>query len=131
MAPMWLTWVCCRDRLAAFELYADGGIQSVNNCATPTVRSAAAGITFTIGSLGGVVAPWIYLGTTSSDYLRGHIILLVFVSGSFMCAAALRLYCQWENKQRESGLRNYRLEGLSEDKAQELSSNHPAFRYIS
>lgn len=57
--------------------------------------------------------------------------LLVFTSGAFVIAGLLILYTKWENKQRDAGKRDHRLEGLSEDEIAVLGSRHPAFRYLS
>ena len=39
-------------------------------------------------------------------------------------------YCKWENKQRNLGKRDHRLNGLSEEQVKDLGHRHPDFRYI-
>lgn len=41
-------------------------------------------------------------------------------------------YCYWENRQRDAGKRDHRLEGLSEEQIQngELGYRNPEFRYV-
>jgi hypothetical protein len=39
-------------------------------------------------------------------------------------------YCKWENKQRDLGKRDHRLNGLSDAEIRDLGYRHPAFRYI-
>lgn len=84
-----------------------------------------------MGSLGGILAPWIYLPGDAPNYRTGHAILLSFLCGSWACAVGLLAYCKWENKQRDMGKRDHVLEGLTQEQELELSSKHPAFRYMS
>ncbi|KAB5585769.1 permease of the major facilitator superfamily [Coniochaeta sp. 2T2.1] len=109
--PLWLAW-------------------AMNNSATPTVRASASGIVFTMGSLGGIIAPWTYLPGDAPQYRTGHAVMLSFLCASWACAVALYFYSKWENKQRDMGKRDYRLAGLTKEQELELSSNHPAFRYF-
>lgn len=110
--PLWLAW-------------------AVNNCATATVRASASGIVFTMGSLGGICAPWIYLPSDAKNgYRHGHAVLTSFLCASWACAVALLMFCKWENRQRDQGKRDYRLQGLDRQQELELSSKHPAFRYM-
>jgi uncharacterized membrane protein len=96
-----------------------------------TVRAASMGLIFTMGSLGGICAPWIYLPTDAKrGYKNGHAVLLSFIFASWGCAVILLMYCKWENKQREMGKRDHLTSGLSRDEELELSSKHPAFRYV-
>jgi len=89
------------------------------------------GLIFTMGSLGGILAPWIYLPSDAKrGYRHGHAVLLSFVFASWACAVLLLMYCKWENKQREMGKRDHLVQGLSRQEELELSSKHPAFRYV-
>ncbi|KAK5061244.1 hypothetical protein LTR84_007786 [Exophiala bonariae] len=63
-------------------------------------------------------------------YKTGNGIMTGMVFATWLTAIMLRLYCQWENRQRDLGRRNYLLEGLSPTEEVELSSKHPAFRYM-
>ncbi|KAL4956290.1 major facilitator superfamily domain-containing protein [Aspergillus filifer] len=109
--PLWLTW-------------------AVNNAATPTVKAVAAGMVFSVGSLGGILAPWVYLADDAPGYKTGHAILFAFLFGSWGIAALLIAWVKRENMVRERGGRDDILVGLSEEQAGELSSRHPGFRYV-
>lgn len=102
----------------------------LNNCATATVRASAAGVLFAIGSLSGLIAPWVYLTNDARGYRVGNGVMIGMVCGTWITALTLRFYCQWENRQRDQGKRDYILEGLSPAQERELSSKHPSFRYI-
>jgi len=49
-------------------------------------------------------------------------VLLLAVAGIF--------YSKWENRQRDLGKRDHRLNGLSEEEIRDLGYRHPEFRYI-
>lgn len=102
----------------------------VNNCATATVRANASGTLFGIGTLSGLIAPWVYLSRDAPAYRTGNGIMTAMVFATWLTAIILRLYCQWENRQRDLGRRNHLLEGLSPTEEMELSSKHSAFPYI-
>lgn len=40
------------------------------------------------------------------------------------------MYCKYENKVRDAGGRDHRVEGMSEGDVVELGYRHPEFRYI-
>ncbi|KAE8369943.1 major facilitator superfamily domain-containing protein [Aspergillus caelatus] len=108
--PLWLAW-------------------AVNNAATPTVKAASAGLVFTIGSLGGILAPWVYLPGDAPNYRTGHAIMFAFLFGSWAMCIGMIIYIKWENRAREMGKRDIVLDGLGSEEQLELSSRHPAFRY--
>ncbi|KAL4879975.1 major facilitator superfamily domain-containing protein [Aspergillus karnatakaensis] len=110
-APLWITW-------------------GVNNAATPTVRAVASGLVFTVGSLGGILAPWVYLSEDGPQYRTGHAILFAFLFASWSVCAGLIVWIKRENRLRAMGARDSVLEGLSEEEQVELSSRHPAFRFV-
>jgi hypothetical protein len=107
--PLWLTW-------------------AVNSAATPTVKAASAGLVFRVGSLGGIMAPWVYLKEDAPNYRKGHALLFSFLFGRWAINGFLMAYVKWENRHREIGKRDHVLEGLRNGEQLELSSRHPAFR---
>jgi hypothetical protein len=81
--------------------------------------------------MGAVVATWTYLEKDKkSGYATGHSINL----GAQVCVAVLAVigivYCKYENKARNAGERDHRLEGLSAREVVDLGYRHPEFRYI-
>lgn len=70
------------------------------------------------------------MSTDAPDYPIGHTINLV----AQVCVALLAifgiLYVVRENKLRNRGKRDHRLEGLDESRQGELGYRHPNFRYI-
>jgi len=102
---------------------------TVDNSAGPTVRAIASAFAVSLGSSGGLVATWTYLPSEAPGYNTGHIINLA--SGILLwCVVTIATgYLRWENRQRDMGRRDYRLEGKSEAEVATLGHSHPAFRY--
>lgn len=66
------------------------------------------------------------LTVTSPRYITGHAINLGTLGAALLCTAGLVLYQKVENRKRENGKRDYRLQ--EEDEAM-LGFRHPRFRY--
>lgn len=73
---------------------------------------------------------WTYLVRDAPRYPIGHSInlgaqIIVLCLASFGIAYNIR-----ENRVRDAGKRNHRLEGLNEQQKRDLGHHHPDFRYI-
>ncbi|KIV95886.1 hypothetical protein PV10_03487 [Exophiala mesophila] len=102
----------------------------INNSSGPAVRAVATAWIVSVGTLGGVLATWTYLVRDAPRYPIGHSInlgaqIIVLCLASFGIAYNLR-----ENRLRDAGKRNHRLEGLNEQQKRDLGHHHPDFRYI-
>lgn len=91
------------------------------DAAGPAVRALIAAYVVSVGTLGAVIATWTYLEKDKkAGYATGHAINL----GAQICVVVLAVaeivYCKYENKVREAGGRNHRLEGLNESDVVEL-----------
>jgi hypothetical protein len=102
---------------------------TVDNSAGPTVRAIASGFAVSLGSTGGLVATWTYLPSEAPGYTTGHIINLCAGIVFFLVTAITTTYLRWENRMRDQGKRDYRVEGKSEEEIATLGHSHPAFRY--
>ncbi|VBB78425.1 Putative MFS transporter [Podospora comata] len=102
---------------------------AMNNSAGPSVRAVTSAYVVTLGTIGGIVATWTYIYYDGPKYHTGHTINLVGQIVTACCALFGVLYCARENRVRAAGKRDHRLEGLTEEEAEELGSRHPRFRY--
>ncbi|KAI5818279.1 major facilitator superfamily domain-containing protein [Pyronema omphalodes] len=102
---------------------------TVDNSAGPTVRAIASGFAVSLGSTGGLVATWTYLPSEAPGYTTGHIINLCAGIVFFLVTAITTTYLRWENRMRDQGKRDYRVEGKTEEEIATLGHSHPAFRY--
>ena len=119
-------FACC----GAFPLGPAFLAWALNNAAGPSVRAITSAYIVAIGNCGAIVATWTYLPRDAPNYRTGHALNV----GAQCCAAILTvlaiLYMKWENRQRQSGKRDNRLEGLSEQERETLGYRHPEFRYM-
>lgn len=112
------------------------------------MRAIATAYIVSVGTLGGVLATyvgsficgklqkmltiysWTYLVRDAPRYPIGHSINLgaqIIV----LCLASTGIaYNMRENRVRDAGKRNHRLEGLDEGQKRDLGHHHPEFRYI-
>jgi hypothetical protein len=103
----------------------------LNNASGPAIRAVSGGWIVTLGTIGGIVATWTYLSKDAPSYPIGHSINLTAQCIVFGLASFGIGYCWYENRLRERGGRNYRLDGLStEAEKRDLGYRHPDFRYI-
>ena len=59
-------------------------------------------------------------------YITGHAINLGMLGGALITTTLLIFYNNWENRQREKGTRDYR---LNEEDEAALGYRHPHFKY--
>ncbi|PFH48634.1 hypothetical protein AMATHDRAFT_81690 [Amanita thiersii Skay4041] len=124
-------------RYAACFLSVAGGSPSgpmlltwgTDNAAPDTVRAVVTAIIPGIGALGSIIAVWTYLPNDRPDYHKGNSLNLATSSMSCLLILADGLYILWENRKRERGERDYRLEGKTEEEIKQLGYLHPRFRY--
>ncbi|KAI5479101.1 major facilitator superfamily protein [Pseudohyphozyma bogoriensis] len=102
-----------------------------SGAAPETARAVTSGIVPGFGSIGSIIATWAYLAKTAPHYVPGNALNVGATAGAAATALFLVWYTKHENRLRERGGRDYRLEGLSADEANELGSAHPNFRYMS
>ncbi|ETN46978.1 uncharacterized protein HMPREF1541_01168 [Cyphellophora europaea CBS 101466] len=104
---------------------------AVNNTAGPNVRAVASGYIVSLGTMGGILATWAYLRDDAPLYHIGHNINLS-MQVLVLCLASFGIYwCHRENRLRDQGKRDHRLNGLTEAEQADLGHLHPSFRYIS
>lgn len=84
------------------------------------------------GTLGAVVATWVYLPKDAPAFRTGHAINVGSGSSIILLCVLMILYIRWENKKRQDGKRDYRLQKFAndDDASAYLGDLHPRFRYI-
>ncbi|KAJ1022770.1 hypothetical protein NDA18_005104 [Ustilago nuda] len=98
------------------------------NANNDSERTGAIAVTVFFGNIGGLISTWSYLNKHAPDFVPGNALNLT--GGIVMVSIVLGLvsWQRWENKQRDAGKRDHRLEGLNQDEIQLLGSDHPHFR---
>lgn len=104
---------------------------SLNNAAGSSIRAVSSAFVVAMGNFGSVIATWSYLPTDAPRYRKGHFINMGAEIIVCLLGIAGILYVRWENRQRDLGKRNHRLQGLTTDEEiDELGYRHPSFRYM-
>lgn len=91
-----------------------------NNAGNPSVRAVSTAYVVTLGTAGGILSTWTYISKDAPKYHTGHTINMVGQIAVFLLAAGGIVYSKWENKQRDQGKRDHRLNGLNEDEIRDL-----------
>jgi len=77
-----------------------------------------------------MVNRWTYVQKDAPKYHTGHTINLVGQIVVVVLSIWGILYCKWENRQREAGRRDRRLDGLTAAQEMDLGYRHPNFKFI-
>jgi sugar phosphate permease len=103
-----------------------------NNVASQTARAVSSALIVSFGTLGAVVATWTYLPGDAPAFRKGHIINVGAGCLVELLCVVMIFYIKWENRKREQGKRDVRLEKFSTDDEgnAHLGDLHPKFRYI-
>ncbi|GAA5905269.1 uncharacterized protein JCM6883_006342 [Sporobolomyces salmoneus] len=103
---------------------------ALGNSATPTERAIASAIIPSFGSFGSIASTWLYLPQFSPRYIPGNIVNVAAAVGAMAFGAGLSLYGVIENRKREAGKRDDRLEGKTEEEIAALGHRHPRYRLL-
>ena len=82
-----------------------------------------------IGNIGGIIASNIYLKDQAPTYQLGFGLSLGLIWLCCLSCIALFAFLVTENRLREKGGRDYRLQGLTEEEQENLGDAHPGFRF--
>jgi len=90
-------------------------------------RSVSSAVQIGIGNLGGIVASNVFLESEAPKYRTGYGVSLGMLWICGISCTLLYLLVGWENKKRERGERDYRLESTDADN---LGDDHPSYRLV-
>ncbi|KAF9038516.1 MFS general substrate transporter [Panaeolus papilionaceus] len=109
-APLYLTW-------------------GTDNAAPETMRAVATALIPGLGQIGAIIAVWTYLPSDAPNYHKGNSLNLATSCAVCVITALGGLYIRWENKKRDRGERDRRLEDKTKEEIEQLGYLHPNFRY--
>lgn len=72
---------------------------------------------------------WTYLPNDAPNYHKGNSINLAAAVAVIVFTSIGMYYLHHENKKRDHGGRDYRLEGKTDEEIRDLGYRHPNFRY--
>ncbi|KAJ3538379.1 hypothetical protein NMY22_g5189 [Coprinellus aureogranulatus] len=103
---------------------------ATDNAAPDTMRAV---VTAAVPGIGRSVRSWrtvwTYAPSDAPDYRKGNLANLSCCSAICVIVSLTALYVRWENRKRDRGERDYRLEGKSKEELRNLGYKHPQFRY--
>ncbi|KAF4965599.1 hypothetical protein FSARC_6621 [Fusarium sarcochroum] len=92
-------------------------------------RTVATGLQLTIGNSAGIPAPFLYKTYEGPRFVKGHAISMALVAMSSIIYMAFWAYFRQQNKKKMEGKEDYRIQGMTEEEAEELGEHNPAFHY--
>jgi len=98
-----------------------------DNAAPDTIRAVTTAIIPSIGALGSIIAVWTYLPADAPNYHHGNSLNLGTSSAVCVLTVVAALYIRHENKKRDRGERQYRLEHKTQKEIEQLGYLHPDF----
>jgi sugar phosphate permease len=99
------------------------------NVASDSARASAIGMVAMCGNIGALISTWTFLPKDAPNYINANSINIGTGSGIIITAALLLVWMLRDNKKRDMGRYDDRLEGLSTDEITDLGNDHPGFRY--
>jgi hypothetical protein len=112
--------------LISFSFFLPQGWLS-NNLAPHYVRATGVGFMIALANCAAFPATFIYLAKDAPNYTLGHSVSLGSLVLCLTAVCVQMAYCRWENRKRESGDRDHRIN--DGDDLYFLGHRHPAFRY--
>ncbi|GAM89339.1 hypothetical protein ANO11243_073760 [Dothideomycetidae sp. 11243] len=92
-------------------------------------RTTATGLQLTIGNTSGIMASFLYPTKEGPRFLRGHGVTVSLVAVGVLIYGSMSAYFTAENKKRQSGKRDWKTEGMTEDEAWALGDENPRYRF--
>lgn len=100
-----------------------------NNISGHYKRAIGTAIQVGIGNSGGMAASNIYLQSEAPIFKTGYGTALAMVLVSGVASTVFYLGLKWENRQRDRGKRDWRLE-LGKEERENLGDDYPGFRFM-
>ncbi|KAM0310488.1 hypothetical protein ACHAPQ_012487 [Fusarium lateritium] len=92
-------------------------------------RTVATGLQLTIGNSAGIPAPFLYKTYEGPRFVKGHAVSMALVAMSSFIYLAFWAWFRRQNKRKVEGKEDYRIQGLTEEEAEELGEHNPRFHY--
>ncbi|KIY44045.1 MFS transporter [Fistulina hepatica ATCC 64428] len=118
--------------LVAMGLYVVVGIPLAwlpSNCPRYGKRTTATGMQLTFGNISGIMAPFLYPTADGPRYLMGHAVTLSLIGFSCIVYTFMTCWLSHLNRDREQGVEDHLIVGLSEEEISELGDKSPRFVY--
>ncbi|KAL2845493.1 major facilitator superfamily domain-containing protein [Aspergillus pseudoustus] len=92
-------------------------------------RTVATGLQLTIGNSAGIPAPFLYKTNEGPRFIKGHAVSMGLVAMSAIIYLIFWAYFHHLNKRKLTGKEDYKVQGMTEEEAEELGEHNPRFLY--
>ncbi|KAF4450929.1 hypothetical protein F53441_5990 [Fusarium austroafricanum] len=92
-------------------------------------RTVATGLQLTIGNSAGIPAPFLYPTREGPRFVMGHAVSMALVAMSSLIYLLFWAWFRRQNKRKIEGKEDWRIQGLTEEEAEELGEHNPRFHY--
>ena len=75
------------------------------------------------------MSPFLYKTEEGPRYVRGNAVTLGMVGFAGSVYGIMWAYYHWENKRRDQGLLDHKIEGMTDEEIEEMGDKSPRFRY--
>jgi len=104
-------------------------IWGTENAAPDTMRAVTTAAITGFGTIGAIIGVWSYRPEDAPDFHQGNSLNLAAACAATALVILGAIYLRRENRMREEGQRDYRLEGKTPEELTVLGYRHPQFRY--
>ncbi|CAI6086878.1 hypothetical protein V2G26_009616 [Clonostachys chloroleuca] len=118
--------------LAAMGLYVVVGIPLAwlpSNNPRYGKRTVATGLQLTIGNSAGIPAPFLYRTNEGPRYVKGHAISMGLIALSSVVYILFWAWFRHQNRRKAAGKDDHKIQGMTEEEAEELGEENPRFKY--
>ncbi|OJJ02822.1 hypothetical protein ASPVEDRAFT_29369 [Aspergillus versicolor CBS 583.65] len=92
-------------------------------------RTVATGLQLTIGNSAGIPAPFLYKTNEGPRFVKGHAVSMGLVAMAALIYLAFWAWFRRQNRRKMDGKEDYRVQGMTEEEAEELGEHNPRFLY--
>ncbi|KAM6516547.1 hypothetical protein FALCPG4_014730 [Fusarium falciforme] len=92
-------------------------------------RTVATGLQLTIGNSAGIPAPFLYKTHEGPRFVKGHAVSMALIAMSSVIYLSFWAFFRHQNKRKMAGKEDHRIQGLTEEEAEELGEHNPRFHY--
>jgi MFS family permease len=92
-------------------------------------RTVATGLQLTIGNSAGIVSPFLYPTADAPRFVKGHAVSMAMVAMSAVIYLALWAWFRRQNRRKLDGKEDHKIQGMSDEEAEELGEHNPRFIY--
>jgi hypothetical protein len=92
-------------------------------------RTVATGLQLTIGNSAGIASPFLYPTSDAPRFVTGHAVSMAMVAMSAVIYLVMWAWFRRQNSRKLAGKDDHKIQGMTEEEAEELGEHNPRFIY--